>query len=217
MLNTASLLQWNMSDEELVRQVLAGDVNAWAPLAHRHNQRIYRACRSIVSNAAEAEEALQDAFVRAYRQLSQFRGDIPFVTWLTKVAVFEALARRQPRPNLRPELVSKQRNAAGIEEAVDSLPPNLRTVFVLCRIQGLRVAETAACLLLDRETVDARLQHAERMLQKHISAPLSERDAAQVFLLKGTRSGELTDRMMEKISRRADQRYFAAGPQFTAR
>src|SRR5204863_8454104 len=85
----------SLTDEEVVPKVLAGDVASFEILMRRHNQRLYRIGRAILRNDAEAEDAMQDAYVRAYEHLQQFEGRAKFSTWLSRIAVNEALARRK--------------------------------------------------------------------------------------------------------------------------
>src|SRR5256885_9630855 len=84
-----------LSDEDIVTRVLAGDLASFEILMRRHNQRLYRIGRAILRNDAEAEDVMQDAYVRAYEHLNQFAGRAKFSTWLSRIAVNEALARRK--------------------------------------------------------------------------------------------------------------------------
>src|SRR5438309_5885405 len=85
------------SDEEVVRRVLNGETALYELLMRRHNQRLYRIARSILRDDAEAEDVMQDAYVRAYQSLASFEGRAKFVTWLTRIAIHEALARCRKR------------------------------------------------------------------------------------------------------------------------
>src|SRR5512135_1722775 len=86
-----------LSDEEVVRRVLAGDGPLFEVLMRRYNQRLYRVARAILRDDAEAEDVMQQAYVEAYSHLGQFEGRAMFATWLTKIAVYEALARVRQR------------------------------------------------------------------------------------------------------------------------
>ena len=86
-----------LSDEEIVSRILAGDGPLFEVLMRRHNERIYRAARAIVRDESEAEDVMQEAYVNAYTHLAQFDGRAKFSTWLTKIAVYEALARAPAR------------------------------------------------------------------------------------------------------------------------
>ena len=84
-----------LSDEELVERILAGDTALYEVIMRRYNTRLYRVARAIVKHDAEAEDVMQDAYVKAFQHLSQFAGRAKFSTWLTRIAVHEALARLQ--------------------------------------------------------------------------------------------------------------------------
>lgn len=223
-MTTASFFQLNAGvigsetpDEELVRKILAGETQELEVLMHRHAQRLYRVCRSVVANDVEAEEALQVAYLRGYRRLGQFQGDAKFAIWLTKIAIHESLARRrlsstashEPRIAMRPQLVSTPRHADEgpnnrdqgrlLEEAIDALPPNYRTVFVLRHLEELSAEETAACLLLSRETVETRLMHARRMLEKRLRPHVLNQPVEQVLPFRHARCIGLIGRVMKAI------------------
>src|SRR5438105_13831860 len=85
------------SDEEIVRRVLAGDTALFEVIMRRYNQRLYRTALSILRDGAEAEDVMQDAYVRAYQHLGQFAGRSSFATWLTRIAIHEALSRNRRR------------------------------------------------------------------------------------------------------------------------
>lgn len=209
------------SDEELVRKVLAGAAEEFAVLMDRHSQRLYRVCRSIVADDAEAEAAVQEAYSRAYRHLEKFNRKSKFAVWLTKIAVFEALVRRrlsstalqesgtESRKAMRPQLVSKKldsdQEAASrsdqplFEEAIDALPANYRSVFVLRHLEALSAEETAACLLLSRETVETRLAHAMQVLEKRLRPHLLNQPAEHTFPFRGALYAALRERVMKTI------------------
>lgn len=226
-MTTASLFQLNAGvigsetpDEELVQRILAGATHKLEVLMHRHARRLYRTCRAVVANDAEAEEALQAAFLRAYRLLGQFRGDAEFAPWLTRIAIHESLARlrlsstdprgKEPRIAMRPQLVSTRRDSGGeltnqghillMEEAIDALPSNYRTVFVLRHLEELNVDETAACLLLGRETVETRLLHARRILETRLRPHVLNQPVEQVLPFRDARCIGLIGRVMKTIA-----------------
>src|SRR5688572_30061409 len=134
------------SDAELVRKVVAGDRGTFAVLVRRHNQRLFRACRAVLRDDEDAEDAAQAAWVAAYRHLAGFRGDAAFSTWVTRIAVHEAFARLRRRDRfavvaIEEVTVSDEHDperAASTEELgellerhVDALPDGLRSVLVL--------------------------------------------------------------------------------------
>jgi RNA polymerase sigma-70 factor (ECF subfamily) len=211
LLNTAAIGN-KASDEELVRNILAGAATDFEVLMNRHNQRLYRVCRSVAANGSEAEAAVQEAYFRAYRNLEQFSGQSRFITWLTKIAIYEALALRRHSATalhaMRPQLVTSDSyghplqpdSARLLEQAIDALPPNYRTVFVLGGVEGVSDDETADCLLLSRETVELRLLRATRMLQERLPSHLLDRTVERVFLFGGARSADLIERVARRIA-----------------
>ncbi len=244
-MNTANLFLFNTaalgsqaSDEELVRRILAGDTAEFTVLMRRHNQRLYRVCRSVVANDAEAEDALQETYLRAYRNLEQFEGASTFAVWLTKIAVYEALRRRRLPAAAHDELAKKSKNSLGLrfasswggfgkqsaelaaarllEEAIDSLPPNYRTVFMLRHVERLSADETAACLLISRGTVETRLQRSRQMLKESLSSHVLEQSAEEIFPFRGARGASLAGRIAERIAQGAVEQDSGAGPQVAA-
>jgi RNA polymerase sigma-70 factor, ECF subfamily len=156
----------------------------------RYNQRLYRIARGIVSDSAEAEDVVQQAYVNAYLHLRQFGRRASFSTWLTKIAVYEALGRlrrRQRFPTVTLELdeghpmddssilaapaPDPERQALTgelrvlLESSIDALPDAYRAVFVMREIDGLSTADTAECLDVTEETVKTRLHRARGMLR----------------------------------------------------
>lgn len=175
-----------LGDEELASRVRAGELPLFELLMRRYNQRLYRVARAIVKNDAEAEDVTQQAYVNAYINLHQFEGRAKFSTWLTRIAVHEALnrVRKQSRiawpgddtqedPMERiasPAIGPEQQAFAGelgalLERAVDGLPEAYRTVFVMRDVEGLSTSETAECLDLSEEAVKTRLHRAKAMLR----------------------------------------------------
>ena len=181
------------TDEHVVERVLAGKTSLYEILMRRHNQRLYRIARAILRDDAEAEDVMQDAYVRAYQNLAAFEGRAKFVTWLTRIAVHEALARLRRRSRFQsidtsdpsngdlmnsvtssdrnPEQESYNRELSGvIERAVLALPDEYRVVFMLRDVEGMSTEETAGCLNLTRENVKVRLHRAHAKLRKQLYA-----------------------------------------------
>ena len=179
------------SDEEVVKRVLDGETALYELLMRRHNQRLYRVARAILRDDAEAEDVMQDAYVRAYQNLASFEGRAKFVTWLTRIAVHEALTRSRrrlrfqafdpaeesngeimqspPSSTRSPEQQAYDRElAAVLEKAVLSLSEDHRLVFVLRDLEGMTTEETAHCLNLTEENVKVRLHRARAGLRKRL-------------------------------------------------
>lgn len=206
------------TDEAVVARVLDGARESFEVLMRRHNQRVFRAARAVLRDDAEAEDVVQDAWVRAYTHLRQFSGRASFATWLTRIAIHEALARRRRRVRstslgdhaetlpaaVRPpeDEVGARQVAAAIEAAIDALPTRYRVAFVLRDLQGLGTAETAACLAVPEATVKTRLHRARNLLRTRLDAALDV-STDGVFAFAGRRCDRIVAAVMERIG--ADQ------------
>jgi RNA polymerase sigma-70 factor, ECF subfamily len=176
-----------LTDEEIVLRVLEGETPLFEVLMRRHNERLYRAARAILRDEREAEDVMQEAYVNAYAHLAQFDGRAKFSTWLTKIAVYEALGRARRRgryepfdesslETLMPTMPSPdpERQAFGrelgalIEAAVDKLGDGYREVFMLRQVEGLSTAETAQVLGLGEDAVKTRFSRARSALQRDL-------------------------------------------------
>jgi RNA polymerase sigma-70 factor, ECF subfamily len=177
-------------DEDVVARVLGGEKRLFEVLMRRYNQRLFRVARSVLRDDAEAEDVMQQAFVEAFTHLGQFEGRASFSTWLTKIALHEALARlrrrgRQHRrddhareedmeklvsadPNPEQQMLSGQLRAL-LEAAVDALPQRYRSVFVLREVEGLSTAESAQCLGVRPDVVKTRLLRARALLREELA------------------------------------------------
>jgi RNA polymerase sigma-70 factor (ECF subfamily) len=171
---------------------------------------LFRTTRAILKDSNEAEDVMQEAYVRAFVNLDQFAGEARFATWLTKIAVYEAFARlrRAKRQEDLPEPMDPtgdpERTAYGhelrsaIESAVDVLPPLYRTVFVLREIEGMSVAETADCLGITEENVKTRFHRARALLRVRLQRAIGAA-ASQAFAFLGDRCDRITNSVMERF------------------
>jgi len=175
-----------LSDAEAIQQVLGGNSGMFELLMRRYNERVYRAARAIVRDEQEAEDVMQQAYVNAFTHLRQFNGSAQFSTWLTRIAINEALARVRRLGRYQTfdddvsdvELVasesahSPERQAFSgelrqlLEWAVDELPDGMREVFVLREVEGLSTAEVAECLDVSEDVVKARLSRGRAALRR---------------------------------------------------
>jgi len=176
-----------LSDEEVVSRILEGDTPLFEVLMRRHNERVFRAARAILRDDREAEDVMQEAYVRAYAHLNQFDGRAQFSTWLTKIAVYEALARVRSRG--RYELMDErpleasmpiqsspdpERETFGrelgklIESAVDNLGDGYREVFMLRQVEGMSTTETAEVLGVSEDVVKTRFSRARHAIQQDL-------------------------------------------------
>jgi len=182
---------YELTDEQVVARVLAGETAVFEIIMRRYNQRLYRVARGILRNDAEAEDVMQDAYVRAYQHLGQFAGRSKFSTWLTRIAVHEALARlhKQSRfadlepasessgdgmENLAANLRTPEQNAGGaelrvlLEEAIGALPESYRAVLMLRDVEEMTTQEAAEALELTEENVKVRLHRARGMMRREL-------------------------------------------------
>jgi len=202
-----------LSDEEVVERVSSGEHALFELLIRRHDQRVYRAIRSLLQDEDEVEDAMQQAWCAAYASLGAFEGGCAFSTWLTRIALNEALARLRRRRRLRevrdengegnlvpfaaesPEGQAATRELARmLEEAVDALPDLYRTTFVLREVEGLATAEVADCLGVSEEAVKVRLHRARLALRRALYARAGAA-AKEAFSFRGARC----DRMVEAV------------------
>jgi RNA polymerase sigma-70 factor (ECF subfamily) len=215
-----------LDEAALVRRLLARDAGAARYLLKANNQRLFRAAWSILGNRAEAEEVVQDGYLKAFVALPKFKGDAALSTWLTRIVVNEALDRRR-RAKLRasrleecgvaviddyrealmqgstdrgsPEQAVMQRELARVmETAIRALPETFRPVFVLREVEGLSVTATAAALGLTEQTVRTRLFRAKERLKSALEPQMREVRAATLPFL-----GEACDALTERVLVRA--------------
>jgi RNA polymerase sigma-70 factor (ECF subfamily) len=209
------------TDEDVVLQVLDGDTALFELLMRRHNERIYRAARAITRDDREAEDVMQQAYVNAYSNLRQFQGRAHFATWLTRVAVNEALARVRRRgryetlddesPAVESIPVSAspdpERQAfatelgALLEGAIDELPDGAREVFMLRDVEGLSTAETAASLDVSEDVVKTRLSRARASLRSALLARAGA-TAADAFRFYRPRCDRVVAAVLARITAR---------------
>lgn len=214
----AKLESW--SDEEIIRRVLDGETALYEIIMRRYNQRLYRAARAILRDDGEAEDVLQDTYVRAYQHLGQFAGRAQFSTWLTRIAVHEALARVRRRDRLEqiepaegknggfmlrakgpdPESQTAQAEIGHLlEEAILSLPEIHRTVLMLRDVEEMSTEEAAAALDITEENVKVRLHRARAMLRKELFARAGAK-ASSAFQFMGARCDRVVREVFRQIS-----------------
>ena len=208
----------SLADAVLAERCLARDDCAVRELTRRYNQRLYRIARGIVRSDAEAEDVVQDTYVRALTGLERFRGDSALGTWLTRIAINEALGRvRRARPmtnilddspnapdNVATEtpdpekLMATLESRAMLEEAIDQLPDPFRSVFVARIVEGLSVEETAVLFGLRPETVKTRVHRARVRLRAILEARLGPA-VREAFAFDGARCDRLTAAVLDRL------------------
>lgn len=219
-----------VSDTDLVDLARADEEAAIRALIQRHNRRLFRVARAIVHNDAEAEDVVQATYVQAFTHLGAFRREAQFSTWLTRIAVNEALGRvRRRRTTAGLEELEMERNGSGggevlrfptspwasdpetelsrsqarflLERAVDNLPAEFRAVFILRDVEGMSTHETAAHLNLRSATVKTRLHRARKLMRTSIERQLAGSLSA-LFPFDGARCASMADRVVEALNAR---------------
>jgi len=218
----------SLSDSEIVKRVRAGDRALFEILMRRHNQQIYRAARAIVKNETEVEDVMQQAYINAYLHLDQFEERSQFSTWLTRIAVNEAIGRREKtktaeRINERLEENRVEKNRGTVvdtftsaqpspehqayarelqrvlEQAVDELPDTYRAVFMLRDVEGLSTSETGEGLGLGEEAVKTRLHRARAMIRRSVASRIGA-VAAGAFHFQATRCDRVVAYVLEQLN-----------------
>ncbi|VIO73460.1 ECF RNA polymerase sigma factor SigW [Bradyrhizobium ivorense] len=218
-----TVLPIGAADTELVRRALARDEAAVRAIMQANNRRLFRLARGILRNDSEAEDVVQDTYVRAFTHLDQFRGESSLSTWLSRIAMNEALGRVRRRPasvewsELRqggheaqiiqfplssaddPERSMAQREIQHVvEHAIDELPEAFRLVFITRVIEGMNVEETADILDLKPETVKTRLHRARAMLRDNVERKIGP-IVLEAFPFAGRRCERLTEAVLKRL------------------
>lgn len=212
-----------IGDTELIRRALARDEAAVRAIITMNNRRLYRLARGILRNDSEAEDVVQETYVRAFTHLEDFRGDSSLATWLSRIAMNEALGRlRRQRPGIEwsslpegtleaqiiqfplastgdPEKSMAQREIQHfVERAIDELPEPFRLVFISRVVEGMNVEETAEILSLKPETVKTRLHRARTMLRDNVEKKIGP-VVMEAFPFAGKRCERLTKAVLKRL------------------
>lgn len=212
--SAAAALAGDLSDEELVRHVRGGEARWFEAFVRRFNQRLFRTARAILKDDAAAEDVVQETYIRAFMHLDQFEGRSSVATWLTRIAVNEAIARRRKAggpwtdraaiadddavSSVDPEVLALRGEVLSVlSSLVDELPDGLRTVFVMRAVEGMTVADTAAALAISEENVKVRLFRARAVLRARLGVAFDE-VTSQIFAFHLSRC----DRIVRGVLRR---------------
>jgi len=211
-----------LPDSVLTARTLQGDPAAFELIMRRYNQRLYRLMRSILRNNAEAEDAVQETYLRVYEKLADFTGPDGFASWIGKIAINEALGRLRKRGRviamdtyvtagdrhidaIDTQMPDPERLAASselrhmMERAIDTLPDDFRAVFVLRAVEGLNVVETADFLSIRPETVKTRFHRARRLLQDDLGAKF-ETLMPTAFSFGGVHCDRITVAVLKRLA-----------------
>jgi RNA polymerase sigma-70 factor (ECF subfamily) len=213
-----------LDDAELVRLAVAGEGGAFRAIMQKYNQRLYRVARSILRNDSEAEDAVQEGYLRAFTHLGSFRGESSLSTWLSRIVMNEALGRlRSRRATVEIDAFERQETAAQIipfplasqsddpertmaqrellnlvEQATNNLPEVYRIVFVTRVIEGMSVEDTAELLSIRPETVKTRLHRARRLVREQLDKQIGP-VLMDAFPFAGRRCERMTGAVMKRL------------------
>jgi RNA polymerase sigma-70 factor (ECF subfamily) len=214
----------SLDERELVRRSLARDDQAFRIIMSRYNRRLYRIARGSIRNDSDAEDIVQEAYVKAFMHLANFRGESSLATWLSRITINEALGRlRRKRTMKEVSRVEDQRTEAEIipfpqmttnedpektmaqrqilqlvEQATDNLPENFRLVFVTRVIEGMNVEETAEILGIPPETVKTRLHRARKLVREQLDKQIGP-VLMDAFPFAGKRCERVTEAVLRRL------------------
>jgi RNA polymerase sigma-70 factor (ECF subfamily) len=212
-----------LGDPELTQRARGRDEAAIRVLMQRYNRRLFRIARGVLRNDAEAEDVVQEAYVRAFTRLAEFRGESSFGTWVSRIAYNEALGRQRrqramtdlsvldslkqadiiPFPYTTsatdPERTMAQREVQKLlENAIDDLPEDFRSVLIARAVEGLSIEDTAAVLGIKPQTVKTRLHRARKLLHDALDRHLAP-GLVDVFPIGGMRCERMTENVLRRL------------------
>lgn len=215
-----------LADERnLVERAKSGDQSAFRAIMEQNNQRLYRVARAVMKDDTEAEDVVQETYLRAFFNLSKFRGESSLTTWLTRIALNEALGRkRKQRAMVTLETVETaqqtsaqiiqfpamntetdpERSAAQneiqrlLERAMDALPEPFRVVFVMRDVEEMSIEETAFHLGIRPQTVKTRLHRARRLLRQSLDGELAS-TLKETYPFAGARCARITEAVLSRL------------------
>ncbi len=217
----------SLGERELVERAKNGEPSAFRVIMERNNRRLYRVARAVMKDDIEAEDVVQETYLRAFSNLSKFRGEASLTTWLTRIALNEALGlKRKQRVTVTLESVETaqktsaqiirfpamntetdpERSAAQreirklLERAVDALPEPFRLVFVMRDVEGMSIEETASRVGIRPETVKTRLHRARQLLRRSLDGQLAS-TLKDAFPFAGARCARITGAVLKRLGK----------------
>jgi RNA polymerase sigma-70 factor, ECF subfamily len=214
------------AESELIDRIAHGDHAAFEAVMRRYNGKLFRVARAILKDDTEAEDALQDAYLEAFRHIAEFRGGAQFATWLTRIVINQSLMRLRKQKRERVVVPFRERGSLDdtpvdadvpdrsaepppaailraeirrlVERRIDELPVAFRTVFVMRDVEDMTVQETADCLSIPPATVRTRLFRARALLREALARDM---DPATIDVFGF--AGERCDRIVAAVLKRA--------------
>jgi len=215
-----------LTDAELAARAACGEQAAFERIMRLHNRKLFRTARAILRDDGEAEDALQEAYLHAYRSFAEFRGDAQLSTWLARIVANEALQRLRKRER-RAEIVPMQAGVADkelegvadmktdkspeaathsgelrrvLEKQIDALPDDYRAVFMLRAVEELTVEETAAILSIPEATVRSRFFRARSLLREGLALKI-DLACEDAFSFDGERCDRMVAFVLDHLNR----------------
>jgi RNA polymerase sigma-70 factor (ECF subfamily) len=213
----------DLSDDSLVQRAREHDLAAFEALMRRHNRRLFRVTRGVLRDSDDAQDAVQETYLRAFTRLETYQPAGKFPAWLTRIALNEALMMRRRSPAAMVSLDEAGNEAVAVQEAttsdapssdqfveaaharallehaIDALPENFRMVFVMRAVEGLDVRETAESLGINPNTVRTRLFRAQRLLRGELARRL-QTESSEVFDFGAERCDAVVAGVFEKLA-----------------
>ncbi len=221
------------SDRALVAAVAAGDAQAFETMMRKYNSRLYRAARSVLKDDSEAEDALQEAYWKAYQKMSGFREDAQLSTWLTRIVINESIAKLRSgkrrdevvkivedlatdrkvvkmdiatHEDARPDAMAwRAEIRALIEHKLDKLPDPYRTVFILRAVEDMPAVEVAAALDIPEATVRSRFFRARSLMRDSLASEI-DTHTKDAFSFAGHRCDRIVATVLARLAREAPRR-----------
>jgi len=208
----------SFADEELISRILNGETGLYEHIIRKYNQRMYRICMSIIHDDAEAEDIMQNAYIKAYENLHKFEGKSKFGTWLLRILINESLLWLQKNKrkisykqsvladNKTDSFNTKINNPAHqvmnnelkkiLEEAIGQLPAKYRTVFIMREVENMSTEETGKSLQISQINVKVRLNRAKEMLRK----TLMNSEYKELYSFHAIRCDRIANNVMQRIN-----------------
>lgn len=220
----------NLTDINLLERARLGDEAAFELIVRRHNRALFRAARGVLDDEGRAQEAVQEAYLNAFKNMDSYRGCASLKTWLTRIVVNQAISiKRHQHPEVSldnnvtflhrpqaegsqtmtnmaeqhtPEVAASQQEIKRLlEAAIRHLPETYRSVFMLRMVEGMSVIESAFCLDLSEDVVKKRLSRARDMLRNDLVQRV-ENKVSDTFEFAGKRCDAVTAHVMTELTRR---------------
>tara|TARA_R110002124_G_scaffold5301_2_gene33257 strand:- start:7132 stop:7830 length:699 start_codon:yes stop_codon:yes gene_type:complete len=219
-MNTSATTKKEFTEPLIIEKILDGEIELFEVLIRRYNELLYRTIRSYIDVEKDAEDIMQDTYIKAFEKLYQFKHDALFSTWLIRIGINEALQKKRKSPKFKTISLQQDENILQIEDynilnpehktmykessrfmeiAIDKLPEKYKIVYMLKEVEGLAISEISKCLDLSNSNVKVRLHRARTMLKDSI---LNLTDYKNIFEFGNSKCDRMVSNVMKYIRRR---------------